>query len=376
MSIVKEAAVLLRRGAVAVVASLCLLSPGLLATNAPASGASSSAYDRSVSSSDCDLLGRVHSPGKGCARTQCVRGAKLYRKVFGAEACQLRNQGEYGFVSTIDYRRCAAIGRRWIPQVNFCASYPDRSVTAVYDAPQCVGTRSVYVNLTEADGYYDECLTPQRVRELSLLAEIEGSDLTSEASERSSIQCSYRPEHAYVNGKCVPDPGSRPATGGVLMIGDSLTWRGTDELGRMRSAFELDGEPARKLSSLEAQLDYYRSGHGQPSGFILELGTVPPPRSFGKSDLARIIRSLPSSTDVMFVLPYAQITTDPVRVSPNTVRVSGWMKALARSRNKSCTADWSAYVRTHPGVLQDGVHVKKQYEDEWASWVAHQWAHC
>ena len=355
---------------------LSLLVPTALAASPASAARSASAYDGSLSANDCDLLGRAYTSGRGCSRTTCVQGARLFRKVYGAEACQLRGQGDYGFVSTIDYRRCAAIGRRWISQVNFCASYPDRSAAAVYDAPQCVGARSVYVNLTEADGFYDECLTPRRVRELKLLATGTGSDLTSQASSRSSIQCPYRPEHVYTNGKCVPAPDSRPARGGVLMVGDSLTWRGTDELGRRRSTFELDGEPGRQLASLKARMAYYRAGHGEPTGFILELGTVPTPKSFGKADLTRIVRSLPASTVVMFVLPYAEITSAPVRVSPNTIRVARWMRAIAMAHKGSCLADWSAYVRTHRGILQDGVHVKKQYEDDWANWVSRQWARC
>ena len=143
-----------------------LLSTLLVAGHPVSAAGGSAAYDRSLNVSNCDLLGRVYVKGNGCARKKCVQGAKLWRKVHGAEACQLRNQGDYGFVATVDFRQCAALGRRWISQVNFCASYPDRSATAVYDAPQCAGARSVYVTNTEADGFYDECLTPDRVREL------------------------------------------------------------------------------------------------------------------------------------------------------------------------------------------------------------------
>ena len=174
-----------------------LLLSTLLVAGHSSSAAKAAAYDRALNASSCDLLGRVYVKGSGCARTKCVQGAKLWRKVHGAEACQLRNQGDYGFVSTVDFRRCAALGRRWISQVNFCASYPDRSATAIYDAPQCTGARSVYVTNTEADGFYDECLTPDRVRELVGIARSSGSDLRAEASLRSNIQCDYRPATTY-----------------------------------------------------------------------------------------------------------------------------------------------------------------------------------
>ena len=82
-----------------------------------------------------------------------------------------------------------------------------------------------------------------------------------------------------MNGACVADPSFQPSGGGVLMIGDSLTWRGSDELGRLRPSFTLDGEPARPPTELASRLAAFRAGHGQPDGLIIELGTVPARRS-------------------------------------------------------------------------------------------------
>ena len=351
-----------------------LLSTLLVAGHPVSAAGGSAAYDRSLNVSKCDLLGRVYVKGSGCARKKCVQGAQLWRKVYGAEACQLRNQGDYGFVATVDFRRCAALGRRWVSQVNFCASYPDRSATAVYDAPQCAGARSVYVTNTEADGFYDECLTPDRVRELVGIARSSGSDLTAEASLRSSIQCGYRPAASYVDGRCVSDPGSVPAKGGTLMVGDSLTWRGSDELARLQRKLTIDGEPARQISELQGQLSYYVSGSGQPTGLIVALGAVPPPAGYGKSDLARTIKSVPRSTKVMFVLPYAALPSGST--SPRTTMVGSWMRAIAKARGRACVADWPSFVRSRPGLIQDGVHVKNPQERTWARFVSQQWGRC
>lgn len=352
-----------------------LLVSTFLVAGAPASAADgSAAYDRSLNAGSCDLLGREYKPGFGCSRTKCVRGAKLYRKTFGAEACQLTGQGTYGFVSTVDYRQCSALGRRWIKEVNYCASYPDRSATAVYDAPQCSGARSVYVQNTEADGYYDECLTPERVNQLVELASSEGTDLTSEASLRSSVQCQYRPGQVYVDGKCVSDTGPRPAKGGVLMVGDSLTWRGTDELGRLRPTFTMDGEPARRISELRGRLNYYVLGNGQPTGLIIALGAVPPPSGYGKSDLAQAVNSVSRSTKVMFVMPYAALSSG--KASPRTTKIGGWMRSIAKSRGRACVVDWPAFVRSRPGLLQDGVHLKHNREKIWAKFMSQQWGRC
>lgn len=363
-----------RRAAVALTA-LCLLVPALLGLTSGAEAASgASAYDRKLSAATCDLLGRAHSPGSGCSRTKCVDGARLFRRTYGAEACQLRGQGSYGFVATIDFRRCAQLGRRWIRQVNYCASYPDRSATAVYDAPQCVGSRSVYVLNTEEDGYYDECLTPARVEQLAGFARDADSSLTAEASLRSAVQCQDRPATSYVGGTCVSDPGSVPARGGTLMLGDSLTWRGTDELARLRKTFTLDGEPGRPMSELQKRLDFYVAGHGQPTDLIIALGTVPPPGGFGKSDLVRAVNSVPSSTKIMFVMPY--VATRSGKPTARTATVGSWMKAIARSRGRACVADWPSFARSRPGLLQDGVHVKNPQERTWAKFIDKQWGRC
>jgi hypothetical protein len=371
-----------RRLAVALVGVLFLALPALPAsTGVPAAHAASAepaglaAYDSGLHERDCDLLGREFTRGRGCARNECADGAVLWRKTFGAEACALRAAKHgYGFVATVDSRQCRALHRRWIAEVNYCASEPDRSTGVLYNAPQCAGAASVYVLLEETEGYYDECLTLDRARELTELGASDGSALAAEVSRRSAVQCPHRPGHAFVDGECVAD-AAHPAGGGVVMIGDSLTWRGSDELTRLRPSFVLDGEPARRPTELASRLAFFRSLHGQPDGLVIELGSVPAKR-FGRQDLARVARSVPRKTRVMFVLPYYEVRSHPVVVTPQSRKVARWMRDLARSRDESCVADWPAYVRAHPGVLQDGVHTTHYAEGQWAHWVSREWAHC
>jgi hypothetical protein len=345
-------------------------------TTTPRAKGDPSAYDTRLSPSDCELLGRAYVSGSGCSRTKCLQGAVPFRRTFGAEACALRGQPNgYGFVSTIDVRRCEALSRRWIAEVNYCASEPDRSVSAVYNSAQCTGTASVYVTLTEAEGYYDECLTPERADELADRAGNEGSSLTNETSLRSSTQCSYRPGFVYLVDQCVRDPNTRAAVGGVVMIGDSLTWRGSDELARLRPTFTLDGIPARKLDELKTRLDFFRAGHGEPDGLIIELGTSPSP-SFSQRDLTKIVESVPATTEVMLVQPYYELRSNPVVVTRSSIKVASWMTALARSRKHTCVANWPGFVRAHKGILQDGVHMKHPAEGQWARWISQQWGHC
>jgi hypothetical protein len=370
-----------RRALVALVALLFLAAPTAAAAAQTGEGAATgtggaAAYDPSIRRAACALLGREYVEHRGCSRTNCFEGAVPWRKAFGSEACTLRSAPPgYGFASTVDVRQCRALSRRWISQVNYCASEPDRSPDAVYDAPQCTGEATVYVNLAETEGYYDECLTTARAAELVQLSVLEGSTLEAEVSLRSSTQCPYRPGHVFVNGACVPDPNFQPSGGGVVMIGDSLTWRGSDELGRLRPSFTLDGEPMRPPTELASRLAFFRSGHGEPDGLIIELGTVPA-RSFRRHELVQAVRSVPRGTRVMLVLPYYELNTNPVVVTAQSRRVDGWMRALARSRGKTCVADWPAFVRSHPGILQDGVHTTHAAEDRWAHWISQQWRRC
>jgi hypothetical protein len=233
----------------------------------------------------------------------------------------------------------------------------------------------VYVTLSEVEGHYDECLTPARVEGLSRLATTRGSTLADEVSLRSRIQCADRPGHGYVDGRCTRQPGRRPSGGGVLMVGDSVTWRGSDELVRLRPGLTIDGEPARRPTELAARLDAYRARHGQPAGLIIELGTNPAPNFRGR-DLAATVRTLPAATTVMFVLPYVEVGGEPGVASSPTRRFGGWMRSLAASREPSCVADWPAYVRSHPGLLQDGIHTRTVAEIDWARWISEQWERC
>ena len=366
---------------VALVALLCLAAPAASAQavdperSVPAAGGEA-AYDQSLGEADCTLLGREFVKQRGCSRTTCFEGAVPWRKTFGAEACTLRGAPQgYGFASTVDVRQCRALHRRWISQVNYCASEPDRSPGAVYNAPQCTGGATVYVNLQETEGYYDECLTTARAVELLQRSTLDDSTLEDEVSLRSNVQCPYRPGHVFVDGACVADPSFQPSAGGVVMIGDSLTWRGSDELGRLRPSFTIDGEPARPPTELGSRLGFFRAGHGQPDGLIIELGTVPA-KTFGRRDLVRAVRSVPRGTRVMLVLPHYELKSHPVVVTPQSRKVDGWMRDLARSRPRTCVADWPAYVRSHPGILQDGVHTTHSAEGRWARWISQQWGRC
>jgi hypothetical protein len=264
--------------------------------------------------------------------------------------------------------------RRWIAPVDWCASNPDRTTRVVAEAPACVGPHSTYVNHDETEGEYDECLRPATVERLRRLAARHGTSLDREASHRSRALCADRPRHRFTDGLCVR---GRPdvAQGGVLVVGDSITWRGTDELGELRPDLVLDGMPARQPDELRARLDRYRADHGQPDGLVVELGTNRN-RGYSIGDLWDDIGSLPPDSVVMMVLPYrADRSRTPV-VTPSSTRFAEWMAAVAAARPRTCVADWRAVVANHPHVVGDGVHPRSSKERYWARWLSRSWSGC
>ena len=344
-------------GVVTIIAAEVSLPVSSLApVTATAVADSGRAYDRSLRVGECALLGRAYATGLGCARDRCVDGAVLWRKVAGAEACALVGQPKgFGYAATVGVRQCQDLHRRWIAAVNYCASLPDRSLTAVRDAPQCVSPASTYVTLSEKEGRYDECLTMARTAALSRQAAVHGTTLAAEVAARQRR--------------------AESSSGGVLMVGDSVTWRGNDELARLWPALTVDAEPARRPTELAARLDAVRAKHGPPAGLVVELGTNPA-AGFRRRDLAAAVRSLPTGTPVMLVLPYVEVSSDPVVVSSWSQRFVGWMRSVAGGRPHTCVADWPAHVRSHRGLLQDGIHPRNDAEAVWAGWVLAQWSRC
>lgn len=327
-----------RRLALLLLAVLCVVgsevalpassvAPG--AAPAAADAPDPAAYDRAVGPADCALLGRVHVPALGCAREACVEGAVPWRRTPGAEACALPDQPRgHGFGATVPARECRALGRRWLAAVNYCASEPDRSLREVADAPQCAEPGRTYVVRREVEGAYDACVAP---------------------------------------GHPLPRVAAR--SGGVLVVGDSLSWRGSDELASLAPGMDVDGEPGRRPSELRPRL----AGARASAGVVVELGTNSAP-GYGRRDLAAALRRVPQRTPVLLVLPYVQGPGG--RPTAATRRFGGWVRSLAAYRERACVADWPAYVRAHPGLLQDGIHVRNEREPEWARWLVAAWDRC
>lgn len=319
-------------------------------------------------------MGRRFTPAGGCSRRQCERPAVLAKAVVNAEMCRLRDQGDFAYGAAIDYRRCENLHRRWVAPVNWCAANPDRSVPFIANAMQCRAPYTTYVTHQETEGFYDECLTPQRFRQLQKIASREHVTLDRATALRSRTLCSFQPQHEFRDGRC-EDVGRRTGPqGGVLVVGDSIAYRGTNELAPLRRAFVMDGYPARRFADLKARLRHFRQGRGAMDGLVLELGANAS-AGFTRGDLSRVIAAVPSSVPVMLVLPYRE-NPETGAVEHFTTKYGRWYVRLAHSRAGTCVADWPQVVRSHPKLLVDGVHPSPTGEKLWAEWISAQWSSC
>ena len=158
------------------------------------------------------------------------------------------------------------------------------------------------------------------------------------------------------------------------LVGDSIAYRGTNELAPLRRDFVMDGYPARRLADLNARLRHFRQGRGALDGLILELGANAT-AGFMRDDLAAILASVPSTVPIMLVLPY-RATPETGKVEHFTVKYGRWYVRLARSRANTCAADWPGLVRQHQNLLVDGVHPSPAGEQLWANWINDQWTSC
>jgi hypothetical protein len=333
--------------------------------------------DPRLSHNLCDLTGRVWVADDGCARYQCVPGARPFKEGYNAELCERRGRGGAEYARPIDSRICTALHRIWIGQINSCASNPDRARHTVPRAPQCFGRWTTYVDHSEAEGRYDECLTPQRVAKLRRIAERHHTPFAEVALARSQVNCDQDAGHVMKNGLCVLRTGPIPAgdQGGLLMVGDSVMWRAENELGARHPQWDTDGIPGRKIGDLQARLDWYRLDHGNPSQLIVQLGNNATPQ-FTRGQFDAVVGTLPAATPVMLILPYRAAQSEDHDAVSATIRYQHWERLLGASRPNTCVADWPSVAEAHPDNLVDGEHPDDSHEVWYAKWVSQVWSDC
>ncbi|MDO9497505.1 MAG: hypothetical protein Q7J48_17520 [Nocardioides sp.] len=334
-----------------------------------------SRVDARVGTHLCALLGRTRVPA-GCSRATCERATDRARRIPNAEVCRTPAGRYYG--RPIDFRACRSLHRYWAPQVNLCVSNPARHFASVQRARQCVGAFSDYVMVRESTDAWDECVTPTRRRQLERIARETGTPLSVVAEQRSPALCALRDNTEYVGGQCRttdPAPFAEGVGTGTLLVGDSLSWRGSNELAGLRPRWRLDAVPGRPVTQLPARVHRYLAARGAPETLVVALGTNPR-TSWRKRDYVAAVALLPAETRVLFVTPYR----DPAHSSARAVARLGaydrWMREITATRPGTCLADWRALAATHPELLVDGTHQSPDGEAVWAELVSTSWEAC
>lgn len=352
-------------------------SAGTSASTSTAQRAANSALgpvDERLGRRACALLGRAWV-SQGCSRTACARAGDYSRRNANAEMCFTRSGASYG--RAIDVRVCRALHRPWIGEVNLCASNPARANRVVRVAPQCVGRTSDYVLVRERQTRWDECVTPGRRRQLEDIAISSDTPLRVVAAQRSRTLCALRDNTAYVDGVCrstKPAPRDGPPEG-TLLVGDSLSWRGHDELARLRPDWTLDAVPGRRVTQLKARVRAYLTGHVAPSTLVIALGTNPS-STWRKRDYLDAAAMVPAETRVLLVTPYRTAAGNDARAVARIDTYDRWMREIATTRPLTCLTDWRTLAVEQPDVLVDGTHQTPEGEDVWARLVTTSWDSC
>jgi hypothetical protein len=364
-----------RRSLAAILAALFAITVVTVVSGSSADAAP--AVDSRLSQRECSLTGRVWAPGRGCERHHCVPGATMFKEGHDAELCQLPGKKGAEFARPINSRRCTALGRVWIGEINSCASNPNRARLVVPNAPQCTGSGKTYVNHREEEGWYDECLTPGRLVKLQKIARRQKESLNDAAKDRNRHNCSYRAGWVMKNGVCVKRTGPVPASqlGGFYMVGDSVSWRADNELYAREPRWVLDLRPGRRLDELPGRLDWFRANHGNPDQLVVQLGTNRR-QGFNEGDFRDTMASLPASTPVLFVLPYREFQGDNAGPVAATKKYASWMRDLAANRPLTCLSDWPTIAKHHLSNLVDGEHPDARHEDWYAKYVVRAWGTC
>ncbi len=362
----------------ALVVLLAVLAMAGTLTVVSGSGADAAAsVDPRLSKGECALTGRVYVAGRGCARHYCVAGATMFKEGHDAELCQLRGRSGAEYARPINSRRCADLGRIWIGEINSCASNPDRSRTVVAGAPQCRGGGKVYLNHSESEGHYDECLSPSRVAKLRNVARRTGQSLNDVALDRNRFNCSYRAGWVMTGGTCVRRTAPVPASqqGGFYMVGDSVSWRADNELFARQKDWILDLRPGRRLDELPGRLDWFRANHADPDQVIVQLGTNRR-KGYNEADFRTTIATIPADVPILFLLPYRHFEGDNAGPVAATKKYATWMRNLAADRPLTCLSEWPKIAAAHLSNLVDGEHPDAHHEDWYARYVVKAWGTC
>lgn len=152
----------------------------------------------------------------------------------------------------------------------------------------------------------------------------------------------------------------------TLMIGDSITRQGREELQALRPDWIIDGVDERNVDRLMPRLRRWIEVKGRkPAQLVVALGTNTSTTWEGE-DYRRVRRLLPRAR-IEFVTPYRSTSTWGLR---RTGEYADWMRRIARNNAGVCVAEWRRLAESDPTLLRDGVHPTAAARPTWADLVS------
>lgn len=205
---------------------------------------------------------------------------------------------------------------------------------------------------------------------LALLAPLLGTQLVLGARADAAVTTRATAETARVAG---PVDQSR-----VLVLGDSLTWRGGSELAAEHPFWTIDGVRGRSVLELPWLLRAHLRG-STPDAVVVALGTNTA-RRWTKDSYRRAAALVPPGVPLVFVTPYRDPRADSTRnarvKAERATRYATWMREVAREGGRRCVADWRSLAAQHRWLLIDGIHQTPPAEQTWARVVGDAVARC
>lgn len=149
----------------------------------------------------------------------------------------------------------------------------------------------------------------------------------------------------------------------TLVIGDSLTYFGTDDLLEAHPQWTVDGIRGSELTTFDARYATYLETHRVPDRIVIALGTNEAGATLELYQ--QIVDEIPSTTRVVLVTTVCnpdQVVVPPKVNNCDQARadqlgvITEWMRAVAEPRPDTCLVPWRQRVRNHLDLLTDGVH--------------------
>ena len=167
----------------------------------------------------------------------------------------------------------------------------------------------------------------------------------------------------------------------VFMIGDSITYLGSDELRAKRPDWYVWAAGGVRVNQLPAAMDHFLWINKAPTMVVIALGTNASPE-WTKESFRTQLNRLPATTKVAFVTTWRDSSKFSSSFAYEGSKeyyqptYSQWMIELASERPNTCVVPWRGVASQHPEYIYDGVHPNQQGQNAWSSLVANYTVNC